>query len=208
MISAMDGYLVPAVRHRREQVVERSRFVATIDVAATPEAARAVVAEIGAEWRDATHHCFAFVCGPPGSEARIGLSDAGEPHGTAGRPMLDVLLGSGVGDVVAVVSRWFGGVKLGKGGLSRAYSSAVAYALEDAPLVLEVERIRIVLTFAYEQSRGVSAVLERFAALPVAESFAARIERTVAIPKARCGEFERALEDATRGRVDFRILGP
>lgn len=112
------SYRVPAGHHRVEDVVARSRFVTTLAHAPTAAAAHAVVAQIRDELPDATHHCWAFVAGSPGSTTHIGLSDAGEPKGTAGRPILTVLLYSGIGEVVAVSSRWFGGTKLGTGGLA------------------------------------------------------------------------------------------
>src|SRR5215207_5301458 len=92
-------YPIPAAEHRVEASIQRSRFVATIAPAPMVEDAQAFVKRIAAEFPDATHNCWAFVVGPPGSTGRIGMSDAGEPHGTAGRPMLTVLLHSGIGDV-------------------------------------------------------------------------------------------------------------
>ena len=90
-------YNVPAGLHRADQTVQRSRFVTTAARAGDPEAAHAFVATIREEFPEATHHCWAFVAGPPGSTARIGMSDDGEPHGTAGRQMLTALLHSGWG---------------------------------------------------------------------------------------------------------------
>ncbi len=101
----MARYPVPARRIRVEEIISRSRFVATMGPAPTAEAARGFIADVRAEFADATHNCYAFVAGPPGSTAQVGMSDDGEPGGTAGRPMLAVLLGSGIGDVVAVVTR-------------------------------------------------------------------------------------------------------
>ncbi|MGH7443771.1 MAG: IMPACT family protein, partial [Longimicrobiales bacterium] len=133
------GYPVPDGRHRAEQSIERSRFIATIAHTPTADAARALIDAVRAEFPDATHNCWAFVAGPPGTTTHIGLSDAGEPHGTAGRPMLDVLLHSGVGEVGAVVTRYFGGVKLGKGGLVRAYGGAVQHTLASLPTRLRID---------------------------------------------------------------------
>ncbi|PZU47185.1 MAG: YigZ family protein [Arsenicicoccus sp.] len=102
-------------------------------------AARAVVEEARSAHWDAGHHCSAFVLGPDGATVRS--NDDGEPAGTAGMPMLEVLTHAGVSDVVAVVSRWFGGTKLGTGGLARAYSGAVRAALDEARLLTRV-RVR------------------------------------------------------------------
>ena len=113
---------------------KKSRFFAQACHCPTPALAREFAARIATKFPDATHNCFAFVAGPPGDTSRIGCSDDGEPHGTAGRPMLTALLGSGVGEICVVVSRWFGGVKLGTGGLVRAYRAAVLENLATLPL--------------------------------------------------------------------------
>src|SRR5665647_699835 len=85
-------YPVPGARHRAEQTIDRSRFICTIDRVSSPAEAQKLLREIHDELPDATHHCWAYLIGAPGSTDRIGMSDAGEPHGTAGRPMLTVLL--------------------------------------------------------------------------------------------------------------------
>jgi uncharacterized YigZ family protein len=109
--------------------VKRSRFLCTLERVESEEAARAVVERLRKQHWDARHHCSAFVLGPDASVQRS--SDDGEPAGTAGAPMLEVLRGHEVSDVVAVVTRWFGGVLLGAGGLVRAYADAVRTALDE-----------------------------------------------------------------------------
>lgn len=122
-------YLTVARDGTAEIEVKRSRFLATLTRVGTEEEARAAVdAARRAHW-DARHHCSAFVLGADGSVQRS--SDDGEPAGTAGAPMLEVLRGREVSDVVAVVTRWFGGVLLGAGGLVRAYGDAVRTALDE-----------------------------------------------------------------------------
>lgn len=110
--------------------VKRSRFLCRIEPVETEDAARAVVEEERRRHWDARHHCSAFVLGPDAAVQRS--NDDGEPSGTAGAPMLEVLRGREVSDVVAVVTRWFGGVLLGAGGLVRAYSDAVRAGLDEA----------------------------------------------------------------------------
>lgn len=107
-----------------------SRFLCTLRRVADEDAARGLVTALRREHWDARHHCSAFVLGPDGALQRC--SDDGEPAGTAGAPMLEVLRGAGVSDVAAVVSRWFGGTLLGAGGLVRAYGDAVRAALAEA----------------------------------------------------------------------------
>ncbi len=110
--------------------VKRSRFRCRIEPVTTEEQARAVIEEERKRYWDARHHCSAFVLGPAADVQRS--NDDGEPSGTAGAPMLEVLRGREVSDVVAVVTRWFGGVLLGAGGLVRAYSDAVRAGLDEA----------------------------------------------------------------------------
>ncbi len=113
--------------------MRRSRFICDVAPVSSEEAARAFVERVRSGSRDARHHCTAFVLGPDGATLRS--NDDGEPSGTAGAPMLDVLRGRGLTDVVAVVARWFGGTLLGTGGLIRAYGDAASAALDVAPLL-------------------------------------------------------------------------
>nr|WP_218886090.1 YigZ family protein [Kineococcus aurantiacus] len=124
---------VPARAVRTELVVERSRFLTTLEPVGDVAAADAVVARVRREFPDARHYCTACVLGQDGQLQRSG--DDGEPAGTAGAPMLAALRGAGVTDVVAVVTRWFGGVLLGTGGLVRAYGGSVGAALAEAGVV-------------------------------------------------------------------------
>ena len=135
-----DGsYVVPAAEARAELRERGSRFAARVAPAAGEEAARRCLEEERGRFPDATHHCFAWRLGHPAVER---ASDAGEPTGTAGLPILRVLRGGDVSDVVAVVTRWFGGTKLGQGGLARAYAAAARAALAEAPLARRTSRRR------------------------------------------------------------------
>ncbi|MFJ5871353.1 IMPACT family protein [Dietzia maris] len=111
---------------------KRSRFVAVLRRCDDEEDARALIAELRAAHPSARHHCSGFIVDVPGASRIERSSDDGEPSGTAGTPMLDVLRGSGLTGVCAVVVRWFGGTKLGTGGLARAYSAAVSEAVDAA----------------------------------------------------------------------------
>ena len=111
------SYLIPNLAagewHESELVIRRSRFLTHITRADSPAMAREAIDVMRTRHADATHNCWAFNAGPPGSTAQIGANDDGEPHGTAGRPMLGMLLHSDVGCICCVVTRWFGGIKLG-----------------------------------------------------------------------------------------------
>jgi uncharacterized YigZ family protein len=135
-------YRVPAAPATAELREKGSRFLALVGPAGGEEQARAIRADLARGHPDATHLCWALRLGWP---ARERTSDAGEPAGTAGVPMLQVLRGAGLSDVQAVVARWFGGVKLGKGGLARAYAAAVRDAVERLPTALHTPRVRLAL---------------------------------------------------------------
>lgn len=129
----MTEYRTIACRVEAELEVSRSRFLTIIEPVAEEAQAREVIAAVRSEHRSAGHHCTAFILGADGSTTRT--NDDGEPSGTAGHPMLTALKGEGVTFTVAVVARWFGGVKLGTGGLSRAYGEAVHQAMAGATVV-------------------------------------------------------------------------
>jgi len=129
-MSGSDQFDVPARRAQAELLIKRSRFIATVDFVADRAAFGKLLDRQRADYPDAGHHCWAYVAGVPGGLRAADKSDDGEPRGTAGRPMLNVLEHSGVGYVGAIVTRYFGGVKLGAGGLVRAYSQSVGAALD------------------------------------------------------------------------------
>jgi uncharacterized YigZ family protein len=195
------GYSVPAAVHRVEQTVERSRFITTIGPARTADEAHAFIDGIRAEFSDATHNCWAFVAGPPGTTASIGLSDAGEPHGTAGRPMLDVLLHSDVGDVVVVVTRYYGGTKLGKGGLARAYGGGVQHALQSMPRAERVDRLRISVTVDYADVDPLRRLLADFDAELLHTQYGERVTYEAAAHRPTLDALSAALLDSTAGRA-------
>ncbi|HOG28957.1 MAG TPA: YigZ family protein [Vicinamibacterales bacterium] len=194
-------YLVPAATIRAEREILRSRFITTVGRASTAEEAAAFVRAVSGEHPGAAHNCWAYVVGPPGDTSRIGMSDDGEPHGTAGRPMLNALLRAGVGDIVAVVTRYYGGTKLGTGGLVRAYGGGVQQAL--AALAV-AERIDYLSLTAVVDYASLSALQQACAACEgeiLRQEFAADVRVRLRLPAGRAGEFRSALLNATRGRA-------
>ena len=194
-------YPVPAARHRAEQTIDRSRFICTLARAETAGDAHALVREVSAEHAGATHHCWAFVAGPPGSTNQVGMSDDGEPHGTAGRPMLTVLLHSGVGEIAAVVTRHYGGVKLGTGGLARAYGGTVQLALETLPRAERVDYAALTVGFGYASIAAVQQLLAASGAEIDATAYDADVRYDVRVPRAQVDGLRAALADATRGEA-------
>ena len=144
--------LPPGEWQATEIDVERSRFITWLCHAPDTATFEALLAEARRTHPGASHHCSAFIAGPPGEQTDLGFSDDGEPGGTAGRPMFQVLEGADLGQVGCVVTRYFGGTKLGTGGLARAYARAVAEALDALPRRTVVERtsLRLQVDFAGE----------------------------------------------------------
>jgi len=198
-VTARGRYAIPADRARVEETIERSRFVTTVGHASTVEDARAFVAAVSAEFADATHNCWAFVVGPPGDTSRVGMSDDGEPHGTAGRPMLHVLIHSNVGDVVAVVTRYYGGVKLGKGGLARAYSGGVKHALGALPTRDLVATSSFDLELDYAPLETVRRSFPDFEVNVLSEAFGERVVLRIEIPDEHIEAFMKAVAGLTSG---------
>lgn len=149
----------PGPPTRAELEIRRSRFLTLIARADGEGAARAVIAAARGEFPDARHHCSAFIVSVPGANRIERSSDDGEPAGTAGMPMLEALRGSGMEDVVAVVVRYFGGIKLGTGGLVRAYGEAVTTALPQVPRVRVVRRSLLRLELPHAEAGRVEAEL-------------------------------------------------
>ncbi len=192
-------FSIPARVHRVEETIQRSRFITTAAHAPDADAAHAFVQRIREEFPDATHNCWAFVAGPPGSTSHIGMSDDGEPHGTAGRPMLTALLHSGVGEVVAVCTRYYGGVKLGTGGLSRAYSGGVKLGLESLPTEEKVERVPVLITVSYPDVDGLQRLLESMDVIVDADEYGADVRYRCLVPDSSLEELRVAVADLTRG---------
>jgi uncharacterized YigZ family protein len=192
---------IPARVHRVEETIRRSRFITTTAHAPDADAAHAFVRRIRDEFPDATHNCWAFVAGPPGTTTHIGMSDDGEPHGTAGKPMLTTLLHSGVGEIVAVCTRYYGGVKLGTGGLSRAYAGGVKLVLETLPTEEKVERVALSVTVGYADVDALQRLVEETETIVEGEEYGASVRYRCAVPEPSVEAFRRALADATRGQA-------
>ncbi|MEJ2204019.1 MAG: YigZ family protein [Gemmatimonadota bacterium] len=192
-------YPIPARVHRVEESIRRSRFITTVAHAPDADAAHAFVARIRGEFSDATHNCWAFVAGPPGSTTHVGKSDDGEPHGTAGTPMLTALLHGGVGEIVAVCSRYFGGVKLGTGGLGRAYSGGVKLALASLPTEEKVDRVAVDVRVGYGEVDALQRLLDEMDVVLEAEEYGAEVRYRCGVPETALAEFTRAVADLSRG---------
>ncbi len=194
-------YKIPATIHRTEEIIKRSRFIATVAHASTKEEAKRFISIVKNESPDASHHCWAYVAGPPGDTAHVGMSDDGEPHGTAGKPMLSVLLHAEIGEVVAVVTRYFGGTKLGTGGLVRAYSGSVKNALEGLAVKEQRDLLSLTVVFDYAKITTAKQMIKSFDAEIIEENYAADVSLKIELPKSNKDCFTRAMTDLTGGKI-------
>lgn len=203
---ASSRYAVPAGRVRVEDEVKRSRFITTLDRANDADSARVVVDEMRATYADASHNCWAFLVGPPGSTGTIGMSDDGEPHGTAGRPMLNVLVHSELGDAVVVVTRYFGGTKLGKGGLVRAYSSGVQHALAVVDVAEKVDLTTIRVRIDYSFVEQIKRILPDHEAELSGEDYGSDATFLLSLPTERVEGLSGTLQNLTSGKAVFTTI--
>ena len=182
---------------RAELLVRKSRFLAEATPVDSAEAARGLWRERKRIYAGCSHVVMAFVCGPQGG--LMGCSDDGEPSGTAGRPALEVLKGSGITNVLLTVTRWFGGILLGTGGLVRAYTESAQLALADAQTTELVPLTRFTLALPYFLYETVRRRFPEFAAEITGEEFAAGVTLSGVVPSANFAAFSETVRDLTGG---------
>ncbi len=201
----MPSHLVPLQETRMETRVSNSRFIATLAPAFTVEEARAFIQCIRAEFSDATHNVPAFVIGH-GDSVTTHCSDAVEPSGTAGRPMLAVLQGSGLGDAVVVVTRYFGGTKLGTGGLVRAYSGAVRAVVDACPRAIKTPAVTALLVIPYNLLERVRRLAPQHCGAILEESFTADVTLTLRFLPEDLPGFQADLLELSNGSIQAEVM--
>jgi uncharacterized YigZ family protein len=197
--------LIPARESRAEIRVVNSRFIATIAPVFSVEKARAFIARIGREFDDATHNVPAYLIGH-GASTIAHCSDDGEPSGTAGPPALAVLKGSNLGDVAVVVTRYFGGTKLGTGGLVRAYSQAVREVLSIVPQAMKVRTHTVLIETPYRLFEPIRRLIKLSSGQILDEAFAGEVTLSVRLPQCRLAEFQETLRELSRGEIEGRVI--
>lgn len=198
------SYISVSGEHVTEKVIERSRFITTSAHAEGEEEARAFVARVSAKYKDATHNCYAYIADSVGNFPRF--SDDGEPSGTAGMPMLEVIKNKKLFCTAVVVTRYFGGIKLGAGGLVRAYSGCVAENLDGAEKLLYMPCEESAYTVGYESAD----LCGRYFSLNDCEvkrtEYSSEVTFTVAVKKELAEKFNAALFDRLNGRLSVKKL--
>lgn len=198
-------YPIPAAEARAETMVINSRFIAAAAPAFSVEEARAYIAGIRAEFPDASHHVPAFLVGY-GTSVTAHCTDDGEPQGTAGRPALSVLQGSGLGDVVVVVTRYFGGTKLGTGGLVHAYSEAVKAVLGVLPRAEKIPTHTVMLACEYSYFERIRLLIQAHHGQVLDEDFGADVTVTARFAAWHLEPFQGALSELSRGSLHAEII--
>lgn len=198
-------YPIPAERTTAEIEVKKSRFIATTAPVFSVEEAKAFIKEVKKEYADAGHNVPAFLVGY-GSSVTKHCNDDGEPSGTAGRPMLAVLEGSGLGDIAVVVTRYWGGTKLGTGGLVRAYGDAVKAVLEAVPRAEKVPTHTTMVAIPYTHLERVRLLTAEHLGNIQDEEFAADITLTIQFMQERFDDFQLALNELSHGSLAAEII--
>ena len=196
----MPPYPVPLKEIRRELTVSNSRFIASLAPVFSVDEAKAFITRIKAEFADASHNVPVYLVGHAASEIAH-CSDAGEPSGTAGRPILAVLSGSGLGDVVVVVTRYFGGTKLGTGGLVRAYRESARQVLSDLPRARKISSITFTLALPYHWFEKVRSLITTSKGRMLEQDFSSHITLTSQVPADLFEDFQYSLLDLTHGSL-------
>ncbi len=199
------AYDIPLSETRRELTVVNSRFIATLAPAFSIEEARAFIARIKKEFADATHNVPAYIIGG-GNTVTEYFSDDGEPAGTAGKPALTVLRGSGFGDAVLVVTRYFGGTLLGTGGLVKAYTESARLAVQSAGRGRRVTVCIAMLAMPYPLLERVRLLAQRHQGEILGEDFAADVTMTLRFPMSEFDAFQHALRELSAGKIQAEVM--
>ena len=205
----MDAYDIPAEPLSiSEETIKKSRFITLLAHTEGVEAAKAFVQQIKAEHPTARHHCWAWVAGSPDDSQQLGFSDDGEPSGTAGKPMLAQLMGSRVGEITAVVVRYYGGIMLGTGGLVKAYGGGVQQALKQLARKQKIPMRRFQLRCDYAQLSDIERLVQRFEGEQLKTEFLDVVTLTLALPYAQVAGFTQNLTDISRGALALEPVNP
>lgn len=202
----MNAYDIPAELFSVSEEIKKSRFITLLAHTDGVEAARAFVQQVKGEHPAARHHCWAWVAGTPTDSQQLGFSDDGEPSGTAGKPMLAQLMGNNIGEITAVVVRYYGGIQLGTGGLVRAYGGGVQQALKLLPRQQKVPVLTFTLSCDYAQLSEIERMTGRFHGQLLRSEFSECVSLTLALPHAQVAGFTQNLTDFSRGALTLAPL--
>jgi uncharacterized YigZ family protein len=196
-----EPYFVPSDSVVFEEEIKKSLFITYLQHTASIDEAKLFVNEIKAKHSDARHHCWAFAAGRCTDSMLWGFSDDGEPSGTAGKPMLAQLSGSGIGEITAVVTRYSGGIKLGTGGLVKAYGGGVQSALRLLPVVEKKITIRLELVLEYELIPLTQSIMKQYDAIEISSQYTHNVVLMVELDVRQSQAFKDAVINKSSAKV-------
>ncbi|MCL2893500.1 IMPACT family protein [Brenneria tiliae] len=202
----MQAYPVPAAPVSISEEIKKSRFITLLAPTDGVHAAKNFVQQVRAQHPAARHHCWAYVAGAPDDSQQLGFSDDGEPSGTAGKPMLAQLLGSGIGEISAVVVRYYGGIQLGTGGLVKAYGGGVQQGLKVVSLREKVLQKEYGLRCDYALLPQVESLLYHLGGRILHGDYGAEVTLRLSIPVRGVEEAAERLRDISRGSLHLLPL--
>ena len=201
-----DSYAIIAEPFTIEEEIKKSRFITVLFPCSSEKELKLALTNLKSEFTDARHYCWAYVAAEPGNSFRCGSTDDGEPSGSAGRPMLAVLQGSDVGEIGVVVIRYFGGTKLGVGGLVRAYTGGIKRALPQLAINVKQLRDSTTLTCEYQQLSDIEYLLAKYDCLIEDKVFTAKVELMIAVPKSKKDDLTQAISTLTQGQLQLKFV--
>jgi uncharacterized YigZ family protein len=199
-------YQIAAQEIIDEIIVTRSRFICYLKPCASSADAKAFIKSLQVLHPQANHHCYAFIAGRPENSQLYGFSDDGEPSGTAGKPMLSMLMGSNIGEICAVVVRYFGGTKLGPGGLQRAYGGSVRQALAILPTKFKIPMVRKTLACQYTQVNDVLYFIGQIGGEIIQQDYNENVVLTLALPDEKLELFQQQLQSLSAGQLTLQPI--
>lgn len=199
----MQPYLIPASPVTISEEIKKSRFITLLAHTSGVSEAKDFVQQVKQQHPTARHHCWAFVAGQPTDSQQLGFSDDGEPSGTAGKPILAQLMGSGIGEITAVVVRYYGGIKLGTGGLVRAYGSGVQQALKQIEVKYKVPQVEYTLQCDYGQLAIVETLLQQVEGQIIRSEYAQFVTLHLSLPATQASQAGDKLRDLSRGTLQL-----
>ncbi|WAJ70293.1 YigZ family protein [Catenovulum adriaticum] len=190
-----NAYWIPEDFHQVEEIIKNSRFITQVYPVKSADQAKDIIKTVKAEYPDARHHCSAFIASSPADFNQVGFSDDGEPSGTAGKPMLAVLQGAGIGQILVISIRYFGGVKLGTGGLVKAYAGGVKLALSNLKTRWMIPKNYYQLVCEYGQWDQIQYWLAQLDGDIVETQYSDKVELLLALTEANSDNLQTKLND-------------
>lgn len=202
----MKSYRIPAEPVIFTEEIKKSRFITLLQHTDGVDDAKQFIQSVKDEYPDARHHCWAFVAGRSDDSQKLGFSDDGEPTGTAGKPIIAQLLGSEIGEITAVVVRYFGGIKLGTGGLVRAYGNGVQQSLKLLITKIKVPQVLCEITCDYSFINQIELLVRQVEGTVITSDFGADVTLRISIPATLLSEVGDKLRDLSRGMLELTCL--